>query len=116
MGKLINPVRVEIESVARKTKLKGVINTILDRHGTVIHLVAGESQATHRRGVELARPIWEVPVPGLADIVLVSSYPADIDFWQANKALYAAEQIVKRGGTLFCLPHVLRDYPASGST
>jgi nickel-dependent lactate racemase len=100
MGKLMNPVRAEIEKVARQTKLTGVINTILDRHGSVVHVVAGASQATHRRGVELARTIWEVPVPSLADIVLVSSYPADIDFWQANKGLYAAEQIVKRGGDI----------------
>ena len=41
-----------------------------------------------------------MPVPRLADIVLVSSHPADIDFWQANKALYAAERIVKRGGDI----------------
>jgi nickel-dependent lactate racemase len=100
MGKLMNPVRAEIEKVARQTKLTGVINTILDRHGSVVYVVGGASQATHRRGVELARSIWEVPVPGLADIVLVSSYPADIDFWQANKGLYAAEQIVKRGGDI----------------
>ena len=103
MGKLVNPVRAEIEMVARKTKLKGVVNTILDQHGSVAHVVAGESQATHRRGVELARPIWEVPIPGLADIVIVSSYPADIDFWQANKGLYAAEQTVKRGGDIILL-------------
>jgi nickel-dependent lactate racemase len=103
MGKLVNPVRAEIEMVARQTNLKGVVNTILDQHGSVAHVVAGESQATHRRGVELACPIWEVPVPSLADIVVVSSYPADIDFWQANKGLYAAEKIVKRGGDIILL-------------
>jgi nickel-dependent lactate racemase len=103
MGKLANPVRAEIEMVARKTNLRGVVNTILDQHASVAHVVAGESQATHRRGVELARSIWEVPVPSLADIVIVSSYPADIDFWQANKGLYAAEQIVKRGGDIILL-------------
>ena len=103
MGKLVNPVRAEIEMVAKRTKLRGVVNTILDQHGAVVHVVAGESQPTHRRGVELARPIWEVPIPALADIVVVSSYPADIDFWQANKGLYAAEQIVKRGGDIVLL-------------
>ncbi len=100
LGKLVNPVRNEIEQVAEQTNLSGVINVILDGHGAVAHVVAGESQATHRRGVELARPIYEVPVPALADIVVVSSHPADIDFWQANKGLYAAEQIVKRGGDI----------------
>ena len=100
MGKLANPVRSEIEKVARQTNLKGIVNTVLDRHSQVIHVVVGESQAAHRRGVELARPIWEVPVPQLADIVLVSSHPADIDFWQANKGLYSSERIVKRGGDI----------------
>ena len=100
LGKLINPVRTEIELVARQTNLKGVLNVVLDGHGQVVHAVSGDSQAAHRRGVELARPIYEVPVPALADIVLASSHPADIDFWQANKGLYAAEQIVKRGGDI----------------
>jgi nickel-dependent lactate racemase len=100
MGRLANPVRAEIEKVAKQTNLKAIINTVLDRHGRVIHVVAGESQAAHRRGVELARPIWEVPVPHLADIVLASSHPADMDFWQANKGLYSSERIVKRGGDI----------------
>lgn len=103
LGKLDNAVRAEIEEVARKTKLKGIVNTVLDRHGTVAHVVAGDSQAAHRKGVQLARPIWEVPVARLADIVVVSSHPADIDFWQANKGLYAAERVVKRGGDIILL-------------
>jgi nickel-dependent lactate racemase len=44
--------------------------------------------------------VWQVPVTELADIVVVSSYPADWDFWQAMKALYAAELVVKRGGDI----------------
>ena len=100
LGKVINPVRSEIEAVAKRTRMRHVVNTILDRHGTVVHVVAGETQATYLHGVELARGIWEIPIPRLADIVLVSSHPADIDFWQANKGLYAAERIVKRGGDI----------------
>jgi nickel-dependent lactate racemase len=100
LGKVLNPVRSEIEAVAKRTKMRHVVNTILDRHGTLVHVVAGETQATYLHGVELARGIWEIPIPRLADIVLVSSHPADIDFWQANKGLYAAERIVKRGGDI----------------
>jgi nickel-dependent lactate racemase len=103
MGKLNNPVRAEIEKVVEDTGLTGTINTVLDRHGTVVHIVAGEARAAHRRAVELARPIWQVPVHSLADIVVVSSYPADLDFWQANKGLHAAERIVKRGGDIILL-------------
>ena len=42
-------------------------------------------------------------MPGLADIVVASSHSADIDFWQANKGLYAAERVVKRGGDIILL-------------
>ncbi|HOG47358.1 MAG TPA: nickel-dependent lactate racemase [Anaerolineae bacterium] len=100
LGKPRNPVRSEIDEVARRAGLSGVVNTVLDRDATVAHVVAGEPRAAYQQGVELARGIWEVPVPALADIVIVSSYPADIDFWQANKALYAAERVVKRGGDI----------------
>jgi nickel-dependent lactate racemase len=100
LGKVMNPVRSEIEAVAKRTKMRHVVNTILDRHGTVVHVVAGETRGAYLQGVELARRIWEVPIPRLADIVVVSSHPADIDFWQANKGLYAAERIVKRGGDI----------------
>jgi len=103
LGKLVNPVRMEIDEVARRTKLKWVVNTVLDRDGGVAHVVAGEIRAAHRKGVELARSIWEVAVPVLADIVVVSSYPADLDFWQANKALYVAQRLVKRGGDIVLL-------------
>jgi len=103
MGKMMNPVRAEIEQVASQTKLNGVVNTVLDRHGAVVHVVAGRSQSAYQKGVELGRSIWEVSVPRLADIVVVSSHPADLDFWQANKGLYAAERIVKRGGDIILL-------------
>jgi hypothetical protein len=39
-----------------------------------------------------------VPVP--ADIVVVSSFPADIDWWQAEKGLIAAYFAVKKGGVI----------------
>ena len=100
LGKLYNPVRVEIEEVARRTRLTGVVNTILNRHNRVVHVVAGRSSAAYEAGVGLAREIWEVRVPALADIVIVSSHQADIDFWQANKGLYASERVVKRGGDI----------------
>jgi len=100
LGKALNPVRIEIEEVARRTRLTGVLNTILNRNNQVVNVVAGLSSAAYEAGVELARDIWEVRVPALADIVITSSHQADIDFWQANKGLYASERIVKRGGDI----------------
>lgn len=99
-GRLDNPVRAEIEQVVTKVPLHGSINTVLGHHTEIIGITAGEPHASHRQAVALAEKIWQVPVPGLADIVIASSYPADIDFWQANKGLFAAEHVVKRGGDI----------------
>lgn len=102
-GKLDNPVRAEIERVVNKVPLHSTINTVLGHHGEIIGIVAGAPYPAHRQAVARAEKIWEVAVPSLADIVIVSSYPADIDFWQANKGLYAAEHVVKRGGDIILL-------------
>jgi len=100
LGRLDNPMRQEIEEIVKLVPLHFMINAVLDRHGRIVHLVAGEPQQSHRRSVELAKAIWVVPVPALGDIVVVSSHPGDIDYWQGIKGLFAAELIVKRGGDI----------------
>lgn len=100
LGRLDNPMRQEIEQIVKLVPLHLMINTVLDRYGRVVHVVAGEPGRSHRRSVELAEAVWVVPVPALADIVVVSSYPADIDYWQGIKGLFAAELVVKRGGDI----------------
>jgi nickel-dependent lactate racemase len=100
LGRLENPVRREIEDVARKVGLAAIVNTVLDREHSIVHIVAGEPEAAHRRGVELARSIWEVKAPCLADIVVVSAYPIEPNYWQSTKGLACAELLVKRGGEI----------------
>ncbi len=100
LGRLDNPMRQEIEAVVTRVPLHFMINSVLDRHGRIVHVIGGDPTLSHRQSVELAKQIWVVPIPGLADIVLVSSYPADVDYWQGIKGLYAAELIVKRGGDI----------------
>ncbi|MBC7261958.1 MAG: hypothetical protein H5T63_08080, partial [Chloroflexi bacterium] len=60
----------------------------------------GDLQAAFRAAVEASRAAFSVPVPAQADIVIAGSYPADLEFWQAHKALYPAEMAAKPGGTL----------------
>jgi nickel-dependent lactate racemase len=91
LGRLDNALRQEIEEIVKVVPLHFMINAVLDRHGDIVHIVAGHALQSHRQSVELARRIWQVPVPALGDIVVVSSYPADIDYWQGIKGLFAAE-------------------------
>jgi len=100
LGRLDNPVRQEIEAIVQRVRLDCMINTVLNAQAEVVHVVAGDPYHSHRRAVELATPIWVRPVPVMPDIVVISSHPADLDYWQGVKALYAAELVVKRGGDI----------------
>jgi len=100
LGKLDNPLRLEIEQIVRSVRLDMAVCCVLNQRSQIVHVVAGDSLLAHRKSVELARPIWVRPVRALADIVVVSSYPSDIDYWQGIKGLFAAELIVKRGGDI----------------
>ena len=43
---------------------------------------------------------FEVTLPRRADIVLIDAHPADRDFWQSAKGVYAGTMAVREGGTL----------------
>ena len=97
------PARREIERVARKAGLHFIVNTVLDGNHDIVEVFAGDPVAAHRAGVACARGIWTAPIPGFADIVVASSYPADLDFWQAQKTLHFMECAIKRGGDMILL-------------
>jgi nickel-dependent lactate racemase len=100
LGVVENRARLEIESVADKTSLRFIVNTILARSGDLHAVVAGDFRTAFRAGVERALEIYAVPASRRAAIVLTSGYPSEINFWQAGKALYAAELLVRDGGTI----------------
>lgn len=100
MGKADNPVRLEMEAVARKAGLSFIVNAVQDRAGRVVHVVAGDPVAAHRAGVAFALEVFGVKIPRLGDIVLTDSYPADIEMWQASKGMYMADLAVRDGGVI----------------
>lgn len=100
MGRLDSDLRREIDTVALKAGLKLIVNTVLNREDKISHVVVGDPVKAFREGVKLAQGIYCPKVPAFADIVVVSSYPADIDYYQANKALSYASLAVKQGGTM----------------
>jgi nickel-dependent lactate racemase len=100
MGRLDSKVREEIDAIALKAGLKLIVNTVLNREDKISHVVVGDPIKAFREGVKVAQGIYCPEVPGLADIVVVSSYPADIDYYQASKPLAYATLAVKQGGTM----------------
>lgn len=100
VGNLDSRVRREIDAIAVKAGLKLIVNTVLNREDKISHVVVGDPIKAFREGVKVAQGIYCPEVPGLADIVVVSSYPADIDYYQACKPLAYASLAVKQGGTM----------------
>lgn len=100
LGVRENPVRTELDLMARKVGLNTILNTVLNRHGQVVEAFFGDVVEAFRLGVERAAQVYEVAIPEAADIVLSSSHPCDLEFWQAHKTLYPSDLAVKAGGII----------------
>ncbi|MDD8013723.1 MAG: nickel-dependent lactate racemase [Acidobacteriota bacterium] len=98
LGVLENPVRRELDAMARRVGMNTILNTVLNRHGRVVEAFFGDVVEAFRAGVARSREVYDVPIPEEADIVLSSSHPCDIEFWQAHKTLYPSDLAVKKGG------------------
>jgi nickel-dependent lactate racemase len=100
LGRRDNPVRASIDALARQAGLDFIVNVVMDIEQRVAHVVAGDLVEAHREGCRFALDYHAVRIPEPADIVIADSYPFDIEFWQANKALDQAGQVVRAGGVL----------------
>lgn len=95
-----NPCREGIEDVARRVGLSFILNTVKNCDDEVCGVFAGDFIKAHRAGCDMAEASFMVGIPEPADIVIASSHPADLDFWQASKGLASAYFAVKKGGVV----------------
>jgi nickel-dependent lactate racemase len=115
LGDADNPCRLGMEEVAGKVGLSFIVNTVQDHRGRILEIVSGDFVAAHRRGAAVSRRAHGVQVPELADVVVASSHPGDIDWWQAEKCLVAAYFAVKPGGVIVfagpCYEGLVHNHP-----
>ena len=97
-----NPIRRDLEEGAAMVGVDFVLNVLVDEEHRIVGAVAGDVHAAHRQGCKLVAQRGIVPVPRLADIVLVSvgGYPKDINLYQAQKGLDNAAHAVRTGGII----------------
>jgi nickel-dependent lactate racemase len=100
LGVLKNPVRTELDAIARSIGFNTIINTVLNRYGEVVEAFFGDVVTAFGEGVKRSAEVYAVDIPEVADVVLASSHPCDIEFWQAHKTLYPADLAVKEGGII----------------
>jgi nickel-dependent lactate racemase len=95
-----NPCRIGMEAVASKVGLSFIINVVKNCGGGVCGVFAGDFIKAHRKGAEMSEQSFKVDIPRPADIVIASSHPADLDYWQASKGVLSAYFAVAPGGII----------------
>jgi len=100
LGQEENSLRIACEEVAAKVGLDFLVNVVLDAKDRLVGVFAGEFRAVHRAAARLSRDVYGLRASGQSEIVLCSCYPADLEFYQANKGLFIAQRLVADGGTL----------------
>ena len=115
MGFADNPVRREVEQIAKQAGLRFIVNVVMDGREHVIHVVAGDAVMAHHQGARYSRGIYGTSLSALADIAVAESYPADYDLWQAGKGIYSSELAVRQGGVVVlitkCFHGVSSEHP-----
>jgi nickel-dependent lactate racemase len=100
LGKVDTPCREEMEDFAQAIGLDFIVNTVLNREGRLVRVVAGHFVAAHREGVRWAKRVFGVPFAQRADVTLSSTYPIDFDLFQADKGLFSAAVCTREGGEI----------------
>ncbi|MEM4540574.1 MAG: nickel-dependent lactate racemase [Archaeoglobaceae archaeon] len=101
LGKLDgNPAREEIDEIGRIAKIDLLINATLNYKNEVAKIFAGDWRSVFEFGVNYAKRLVEVPTPETFEVVITSpgGYPRDINVYQSQKALSAAEIVTRVGG------------------
>jgi nickel-dependent lactate racemase len=97
-----NPVHEDMTEAAKLAKVDFIVNVVTNSKGEVVKAFAGDMEQAFLEAVKLVDEMYRVTVDRRADIVVVSSggSPADINLFQACKAVDAALGAVKRGGVI----------------
>lgn len=107
-----NPIHEDMVEAARLAKADFILNVVTNSKGEIVQAFAGDLEQSFYEGVKLVEETYKVSIDRRADIVVVSpgGYPADIDLYQAYKAVDNALDSVKRGGIIVLVAECLESY------
>ena len=84
-----NPLRRDVDEMGRLIGVQLALNVVMNGRKEIVAVLAGDPDDVMREGIAVGEPLFTVPVPSPADLVIVSAggYPKDLNFYQAQKAL-----------------------------
>jgi nickel-dependent lactate racemase len=87
---------------AKRAGVDFILNVVQNPKKEITRAVAGDVEKAWLAGVQASREVHEVEAPGDVDIVIASpgGHPRDINLYQSQKSMAAAELVVKKGGTI----------------
>ncbi|NLY18469.1 MAG: nickel-dependent lactate racemase [Clostridiaceae bacterium] len=98
-------IRLEVEQWVDTIGLHFIVNTVLTPDKKLYRAVSGHYVKAQRAGVEFAKQVLGTKLEKPCEIVVVSSYPADLDYWQATKGyLCGAHGAVGNGTIILVTP------------
>jgi len=97
-----NPIFEQMRDVALTTSPSFIVNVTLDERKRVTGVFAGELVAAHDAAIAQAGRQALRPIPHPFDVVVVTNmgYPADLNLYQAVKAMSVAAQACAPGGSI----------------
>jgi nickel-dependent lactate racemase len=103
-----NPFHEAITEAALRAGLRFILNVVLDATHRVVYLEGGEPVATHRKLVEQAQSLYQVPIERQYDVAIGGvGCPKDANLYQACRGasyLYFAPVPVVRPGGYLIIP------------
>ncbi|MFW6116673.1 MAG: lactate racemase domain-containing protein [bacterium] len=97
--------RADIEDIADICGLDFVADSVINEKCEIVGLYTGDLRLAHRAATRLARQVYQVKGPPVADAAIVSAYPIESDFIQASKGILAGTGAlsVKAGGPVLLI-------------
>ena len=93
-----NSIQDEIIDIGKKSGLNFIINVILGNNNEVLEIESGEPLETHKKLIQKAKSIHEIPLTKSYDVVVCGiGFPRDSNLYQATRAasyLYFARKPV----------------------
>jgi nickel-dependent lactate racemase len=97
-----NPVHEDMTEAAKMVRVDFALNVVINSKHELVKAFSGDIDQVFSEGVKLVDEMYRVQVDRRADIVVVSpgGNPADLNLFQAYKAVDNALEVVKRGGVI----------------
>jgi nickel-dependent lactate racemase len=100
-----NPFQKAVRNGAQRAGLRFVFNIVLDGDRGAVAVQAGDPVKVHDHLIEVARQLYEVPVPQQYDVVVAGiGSLKDVNLYQASRAAtyigLASKPVVREGGVI----------------